>query len=101
MQLDLTQLLDGGPVIWIAAGVILCLMARNNKDGGFSNLLVELLQALLNAPAPDDLSKSDQRVRAVVKLSNHLRDNDDEKNANGLLSFLPALTRKGRASDKT
>ncbi len=101
MELDIAKLLEGGPAIWIAAGVIVFLLARNNKDGGFSNLLVELLQALLNAPAPEDLSKSDQRVNAVVKLSNHLRDQDDQKNADGLLSFLPALTRRGRKNDKS
>ena len=99
MELDLAKLLDGGPTVWIVFGVVLFLLARNNKDGGISNLHVELLQSILNAPAPDELSKADERVRAVVKLSNHLRDQDDEKNADGLLSFLPALTRKGKKND--
>ena len=100
MNLDLTKLVDGGPVIWVDLGVLVFLLARNNKDGGLSNLLVELLQSILNAPGPDELSKDNERVSAIVKLSNHLRDKDDEKNADGLLSFLPALTRRGRGKNE-
>ena len=101
MNLDLSKLLEGGPAMWVALAVIVFLLARNNKDGGISNLLVELLQSILNTPGPDDLAKSNERVSAVVKLSNHFRAHADDKNADGLLSFLPALTRKGKKNDKT
>ena len=99
MNIDLSKILEGGPWMWIAASVVLLLMARNNKDVGISNLIVQLLQQLLNAPGPDELEQDEHRVSAIVKLSNHLREADDEKNADGLLSFLPALTRKGKKKD--
>ena len=52
MDFDIAQLLDGGPWLYIAAGIIILLLARNNKDGQLSNILMSCL--LYTSDAADE-----------------------------------------------
>ncbi len=95
MDFDIAQLLDGGPWLYIAAGIIILLLARNNKDGQLSNILMSILQQLLNTPAPVDIEnlKSD-RAKALVGLSEHCRKCGDDLQADQLLGALPAVIKE-------
>ncbi len=94
MDFDITQILNGGPWLYIAAGIIILLLARNNKDGQLSNILMNILQQLLNTPAPVDIEnlKAD-RAQALVGLSEHCRKCGDDVQADQLLGALPAVVK--------
>jgi len=92
----LSSILNSGPVVWVVVGLIVLLLMRSNKDVGISNLLVQLLQQLLNTVPDNEMERSEQRAAALLKMSDHLREQEDEEKADGLLGFLPALIRKGR-----
>jgi len=96
MDFDLAQLLDGNnPWLYLAAAIIILLLARNNKDGQLSNILVSILQQLLNAPAPVDIktSKAD-RAQVLVELAEHCRSCGDNMMADQLIGSMAAIVKE-------
>ena len=92
MDFDLSRILDSGnPWLYLAAAIVMLLLARNNKDGQLSNILVSILQQLLNTPAPVDLkNKRADRAQALVELSEHCRNCGDNMIADQLIGSMGA-----------
>ena len=95
MDLDFSQLLDGNnPWLYMAAGIVILLLARNNKDGQLSNILVSILQQLLNTPAPVDVKKSkSDRAQVLVELAEHCRACGDKMIADQLIGSMAAVVK--------
>ena len=95
MDIDFSQLLDGSnPWLYMAAGIVILLLARNNKDGQLSNILVTILQQLLNTPAPVDVKRSrSDRAQVLVDLSDHCRACGNEMIADQLIGSMAAVVK--------
>ena len=94
MDFDFSQLLSG-PWLYLAAGIVILLLARNNKDGNLSNILIDILQQLLNTPKPIDIkNQKSHRAEALVGLSEHCRKCGNDMIADQLLGSLPAVIKE-------
>mgnify|MGYP000211318454 FL=1 len=100
MNLDLSNLLQAGnPWIYLAAGVVLLILARNNKDGQLSNLLVALLQQLLNTPVAVDVkNRKSDRAQMLLELSDHCRRCGDDMVADQLIGSMAAVVKDPEGS---
>ena len=96
MDFDLSRILDSGnPWLYLAAAIVILLLARNNKDGQLSNILVNILQQLLNPPAPVALiNKRADRAQALVELSEHCRNCGDNMIADQLIGSMGAVVKE-------
>ena len=96
MDFDLSRILaSGNPWLYLAAAIVILLLARNNKDGQLSNILVSILQQLLNTPAPVDLkNKRADRAQALVELSEHCRNCGDYMIADQLIGSMGAVVKE-------
>jgi hypothetical protein len=96
MDFDFSRILEGGnPWIYLAAGIVILLLARNNKDGQLSNILMSILQQLLNTPAPIDLkNRKGDRAQALLELSDHCRRCGDSMQADQLIGSMSAVVKE-------
>ena len=101
MNLDLSNLLQAGnPWVYLAAGVVLLILARNNKDGQLSNLLVALLQQLLNTPVSVDVkNRKSDRAQMLLELSDHCRRCGDDMVADQLIGSMAAVVKDPKGSE--
>lgn len=99
MNFDISAILDSGnPWLYLAAAIVILLLARNNKDGQLSNILVNILQQLLNTPAPVDLkNRKADRAQALLELSEHCRRCGDSMQADQLIGSMAAVVKDPKA----
>ena len=95
MDFELSRILEGGnPWLYLAAAIVILLLARNNKDGQLSNILVSILQQLLNTLAPVDVKKSkSDRAQVLVELAEHCRACGDKMIADQLIGSMAAVVK--------
>ena len=96
MDFDLSRILDScNPWLYLAAAIVILLLAMNNKDGQLSNILVSILQQLLNTPAPVDLkNKRADRAQALVELSEPCRNCGVNMIADQLIGSMGAVVKE-------
>ena len=95
MDFNIARILDSAnPWLYLAAAIVILLLARNNKDGQLSNILVNILQQLLNTPAPIDLkNRKADRAKALIDLSDHCRRCGDTLQADQLIGSMAAVVK--------